>query len=1267
MGLEDKKYKPIYKKPQTQMGKNFDRKYTQQMRKEHIPHDYLKETDTLLNEKEQSIKKKIFNLSKMEALVHSDPVLSAVYNEMAEDGDEKYGYHYNETIMNLIFNEYVLNSGKYLQKYKMAIPKEKKRRDKSGIHQLQQAGKAEQKKQLPTTKKQLPQQKTESKLHNNSLPGTIEEDETSGNFAIVNGFGYDQERDGTRRNEKYYDTMKEPIKETTNNEFLKIETPIGSQDDQLFINVVNQGIDSHLEGFTKSKFNVNDTSIGKRRAFNFHKEEIPVLVRRLEEIGTDEAIQWAEDIKDEAYLEENLVKEHHLDTREDKIDFILSRQYDTNDSEWAYEKNELENYTDDNINNIYRQLEKQLGMYDVEETTGAASSGAFSAPLGHQRRQFAEGENKDEKKIEDNEIDETTTSTSSGAYETPRIWAGKGKKAKVKKEPAWKGGKIIGETNYLTDSIGFKKFINEMENDDPCWDDYKQYGMKTKDGKEVPNCVPESEEINEFEMSDTQVPTMAEDNMYSPDKLKNIDTETLGRYYVDLMNVVQKYQNVAKESGIKDDIESIKNVLEHRPDKSPEIENAIKEKGNWFKRLFGFGEGIDEQMPKITPQDKQTINALDQDLQKDGIDLRVNEKAKSKSQQQTAGAALSAKRKETDSSELRGASKEMYNSMTADELEDFAGTKHKNLPNKVEGIGATVGATVGAVGGAALTKSPMGSKIGGAIENKFDKNNLGEIKEGNEEEALAFAQKFQQLLDKLNKPFEQLTPKEKTNLFMLLGIGSEKEMGMGESIIDQPPFEDRDSTTMKLKQDSMEMTPSVSPIGGIGEQLDEKQQEVNVSNDNALRDFGKSKHGFGGRNKKKYIEGNKEPIEPKTMKKLTNEQVNEDVSTRTKCKRDEEPVPGVPINKPGGCRKKDSVYNKEEEKKNPHNIEARRKRLAKYEKELEAKKNEYQKELEKNKKEMDKQKKKSEVSEDKKPSSLVMKDRLGKENEQNFEQDFKNSNLENYIQMQDELKAKDQYDEVGDNPYEMGEKLEKEHLKNTDGKTLKNVGDSTNDQGDEIPKRNLTDDEQSDVNMLRKGQQDWVYDNEPSERFEERMKKDMGEEIYNQRKKKMEFQADAPMYNKDPQPVDDTKVKKDQFDKYKTGWNKRNGIGESMVTGKYRDEFGNVKFINFKLNETVEIEKPCEDCLKLNLEAVGNVFTSKVNENNEMRQIIDSFEFYMNGNKVSRVKTGKQTLTESNKKNENVISEQMEQMKKLMGYDPSKHMNTDGVKKNRNF
>lgn len=80
-------------------------------------------------------------------------------------------------------------------------------------------------------------------------------------------------------------------------EFFEITAPVGSEDEALFIGVVNQGIDSHLEGFTKSKFDVRQGGIGARRVFNFHKSELPILLRRLRGLGTEEGESWANDIE----------------------------------------------------------------------------------------------------------------------------------------------------------------------------------------------------------------------------------------------------------------------------------------------------------------------------------------------------------------------------------------------------------------------------------------------------------------------------------------------------------------------------------------------------------------------------------------------------------------------------------------------------------------------------------------------------------------------------------------------------------------------------------------------------------------------------------------------------------------------------------------------------------------------------------------------------------------------------------------------------------
>ena len=57
--------------------------------------------------------------------------------------------------------------------------------------------------------------------------------------------------------------------------------------------------------------------------------------------------------------------------------------------------------------------------------------------------------------------------------------------------------------------------------------------------------------------------------------------------------------------------------------------------------------------------------------------------AKFKAQQKAAGAALSAKRGDTPKSELKGASQDMYDSMSEKELDELASTKRQGKPEHV--------------------------------------------------------------------------------------------------------------------------------------------------------------------------------------------------------------------------------------------------------------------------------------------------------------------------------------------------------------------------------------------------------------------------------------------------------------------------------------------------------------------------------------------------------------------------------------------------------
>ena len=94
----------------------------------------------------------------------------------------------------------------------------------------------------------------------------------------------------------------EPMEKTEVSEFFPITTPTFTEDFKLFKDIVNQGIDSHLEAFVKSEFK----EAGDRYLFNFHKSELPILLRRLRELGTEESDYWASDIEN---YEEDTVDE----------------------------------------------------------------------------------------------------------------------------------------------------------------------------------------------------------------------------------------------------------------------------------------------------------------------------------------------------------------------------------------------------------------------------------------------------------------------------------------------------------------------------------------------------------------------------------------------------------------------------------------------------------------------------------------------------------------------------------------------------------------------------------------------------------------------------------------------------------------------------------------------------------------------------------------------------------------------------------------------
>ena len=84
-------------------------------------------------------------------------------------------------------------------------------------------------------------------------------------------------------------------------EYFNISVPAHSDDCAMFVDIVNQGIDSHLEAFTGLKHSFDNDSFITRLNMDFPIDEIPLLLRRLYETEIEEAEQWADNIAEIQY------------------------------------------------------------------------------------------------------------------------------------------------------------------------------------------------------------------------------------------------------------------------------------------------------------------------------------------------------------------------------------------------------------------------------------------------------------------------------------------------------------------------------------------------------------------------------------------------------------------------------------------------------------------------------------------------------------------------------------------------------------------------------------------------------------------------------------------------------------------------------------------------------------------------------------------------------------------------------------------------------
>lgn len=249
------------------------------------------------------------------------------------------------------------------------------------------------------------------------------------------------------------------------------------------------------------------------------------------------------------------------------------------------------------------------------------------------------------------------------------------------------------------------------------------------------------------------------------------------------------------------------------------------------------------------------------------------------------------------------------------------------------------------------------------------------------------------------------------------------------------------------------------------------------------------------------------------------------------------------------------------------------------------------------------------LEEEKRHSALILKDRLGKENEKNFKSDLSlNKQISDAVKKAAKTEVIDKVKSLQD--------LEDEQLKEKEFKPVK---------------YEVTDEATEAYRMKRKGMEDLKYDVEPSQRFKDRVKSEMGKEIYDNGQKRIEKQKNQPLYNKDVQPIEDEKDYKKKFEE------------STKVSGKYIDGFNKSKFVDFRLDESQYKEKIDESFIKLNMSGVGNSYSNKVELNENIQKIINDNEFYYDINEDKIYHTDKQIVNESLDLNK---------FKHLLGYNP---------------
>lgn len=1506
--LNIKNLKPTLSNP-TKKGAQVDSYFKKQMRPTGMA---LKET-YVLNEKEQSLKKKIFKLDKMETLVHTDEYLSKVFAELKQDADELYGYHWNETILNMIFNDYVLNSPKYLDKYKNTRAKQKTRRGEEGIAQLQNDINKE--KEVTTgaeeRKQDLLKKDAEAKdddkdkqeldeffgLIGKNIDSNIPFEKRSKNDTyfvdvkrnkLLEPVPYNAPLEQKReiitkyagkpdiKQISWFDAVSRGIKgvpkEVPDGSYEQIKQEMEAKykaqggisaipaleetDGAANSGAYATALDSHNPKEIADKTYQNETTTsassgqystasawsktGKPAAnkpawkggqvigesvingdLSYLTDAAPfkkyIILNQINELLYESYdIEEGETFKQTAeriykkiqqYGQENpelsntdgyketldiakyeaetgkahpsrtggsstvptqKVTEHHLSTKEDKVEFILKNTYDDATDSARYNIQQLNAMSDEDVDALYRSIEKEKGISEQPDFDEM-----LKKDLKYTGNDVHDGESREELEANDglfkgkwNEnkpLDENAANlsvdkllkwaasnvlyaTSDPSPEIQKFVSDNGINVQTLKDKAKfyaANAAIFGNAaevkDVMLDLIAAIDEMNGLNEEKGLWDnirakrergekplkkgqegypDKKQWDMLTKEEKETVNEKAVSKKQQKF-MGMVHAAQKGELKNPSPEVEKAAETMS-DKDAKDFASTKHKGLPEKKKKKVDEDSsweadEDLRQLANHS--------NASRNSSlvqNTAKELSDNSNDVDDMLSKL-----QVI--LDKYNIKDSEDISniIDIAATMKKNTNEGIFDFGKSSNELNVDQIVSAIENFNNSQDSPEFRNQFVKAKDYVKNKAGNVARMPQLKMW------LDKNmPQLSNYVGTLWGNWElmpaNNKLSENK--NMMNKNGYKSVVKAMLESTGKSFKLMNETEKKSLFENADFFYKAKMN--ESMIDDQPDSmiNNQESSMAKSMDSDELNKDGQPVaaasavGGVQEgsydtddvkakgslldkfadYSDEESEDDNsapvvapssanapesgvkqyqmgwddsqVAKDaSAFRDMLKAKYGVDSVSDLSFQErqelmksmnfGGKEKSDKPEMD-FSQFQTTDDEKAAF-ADRDTKRLSFLAQNADAVNSVQDfQNLAKEFKNQSGENMHHPMAILASIQalpagSELRNKLGKIETILKSNMKES--------VNEERKTSAILNVEKLGKENAKNFDSDMAKEDAisqdKTYPYKKDGIYTEKVWpdpskfyieqdlEKVQKDAKSMAD-LEKEALAKTKGNALQNVGNSANEKGNEITKRNLSKEEMLAVAMNRgDGMQDIVYDNKPSEKFEKRMEKDMGKEIYELRQDKMDYKADAPMYNKDTQPTA-SGDKKEENNKFKVGYN------NESLTAKYRDEFNKVKLVEFKVGDVTIVDSINEGSFKLSLDGMGNRYSlvgKKINENVGFENIVNDYNFYLNENAIFAIEKSKDVIVV---KEEKKINESFDKMKHLMKYNPSNYVDT---------